>query len=71
MGLEVYYRQDILRALAAARHATDCAVLAVQIGGDQYARGYREGYRKALTTIALAFGLVVNTDSGFLLPDEV
>lgn len=52
-----YHSKDIRNALLAAEQAGRGALLAA--GDDkEFAQGYREGYRAALTTIALAFGLV-------------
>lgn len=52
-----YYSKDIRNALLAAEQANRGALLAA--GDDkEFTQGYREGYRAALTTIALAFGLV-------------
>lgn len=58
MGLEVYYQQDVRRALLAAEQASGMALTAAGGGGNEFAEGYQEGYRAALTTIALAFGLI-------------
>jgi hypothetical protein len=58
MGLDVYYPQDIRNALLAAEQASTTALMATSLEGDQFAQGYQEGYRAALTTIALAFGLI-------------
>jgi hypothetical protein len=58
MGLSVYYPQDIRNALLAAEQASSAALMAVSAEDDPFARGYREGYRAALTTVALAFGLI-------------
>jgi hypothetical protein len=57
MALKVYYPQDICNALQAAAQSCGAALLAADRGGDDLTRGYSEGYRAALTTIALAFGL--------------
>ncbi len=51
MGLAVYYPTDIRNALIAAEQATTTA------GAEGE---YLKGYRAALTTIALAFGLTNN-----------
>lgn len=64
MGLEVYYPQDIRNALLAAEQASNAAMMA--LGGEDaadpaqlaFTRGYGAGYRAALVTIALAFGLI-------------
>ena len=58
MGLEVFYPQDIRNALLAAEQASTVALLTADGGKSEFARGYQKGYRTALTTIALAFGLV-------------
>jgi hypothetical protein len=57
MGLEVFYLTDIRNALLAAEQASRGALQALNIEVD-FTKGYREGYRDALATIALAFGLV-------------
>lgn len=57
MALSVFYPADITRALLAAKQASAAALLAT--GGDgPYTQGYQAGHRAALTTIALAFGLL-------------
>ena len=62
MALEVYYPQDVRNALLAAEQASSAALVAVGGEENEFAKGYREGYRAALTTIALAFGLIRPTD---------
>lgn len=56
-GLQVFYPSDIRNALLAAEQASGSALVATRAEGDEFARGYRSGYRSALATIALAFGL--------------
>ena len=56
MGLEVYYTQDIHNALLAAEQASNAAMMAAS-GDDKFTQGFQTGYRAALATIALAFGL--------------
>lgn len=58
MALDVYFPQDICRALLAAEQASNATWLATGGKEDDFAQGYREGYLAALTTIALAFGLL-------------
>lgn len=53
MGLEVYYPDDIRNAILAAEQATNAAAEAGEVSDD-----YLAGYRAALMTIALAFGLM-------------
>jgi len=57
MGLDVYYPADVRNALLAAEQSTTAAIAAAD-GDDAYSAGYQAGYRAALITIALAFGLV-------------
>lgn len=58
MGLDVYYPRDIQNALLAAEQAMGSALRVTVANDDPYGKGYQEGYRAALTTLALAFGLV-------------
>lgn len=58
MALEVYCPQDIRNALLAAEQASNAALIAVGEEQNEFARGYEAGYRAALATIALAFGLI-------------
>jgi hypothetical protein len=58
MALDVYFPQDICRALLAAEQASNATWMATGGKEDDFARGYRQGYLAALTTIALAFGLL-------------
>jgi hypothetical protein len=63
MGLDIYFPEDIRNALLAANEAS--AQTAAQITEAKEPpelltvtlRAYREGYKAALTTVALAFGL--------------
>ena len=57
MSLEVYYPQDILNAILAAEQSNSQALQAAN-GQEEFAKGYEAGYRAALNTIALAFGLI-------------
>lgn len=59
MALEVWYKSDIQNALRAAELANAAALNAADREGDPYVTGYQAGYRSALTTLALAFGLPV------------
>ena len=58
MGLEVYYPQDIRNALVAAEQASNATMTAASREDDNFTQGFQSGYRAALTTIALAFGLL-------------
>jgi hypothetical protein len=59
MGLDIWFKEDIRNALLAADEASSStARVCAFVGGDPVTlRAYLEGYRAALTTVALAFGL--------------
>ena len=59
MGLDIHFSEDIRNALLAADEAsTSTAGVCAAVGGDPVIlRAYLEGYRTALVTLALAFGL--------------
>ena len=58
MGLEVYYPQDLRNALLAAEQASNATMMAAGGEDDKFTQGFQSGYRAALATIALAFGLI-------------
>lgn len=62
MGLDIWFTEDIRNALLAANEASSStARVCGDVGGDAVTlRAYLEGYRAALTTVALAFGLNPN-----------
>jgi len=59
MGLDIFFTEDIRNALMAADEASSStARVCAAVGEDPVTlRAYLEGYRAALTTVALAFGL--------------
>ncbi|MBC7249298.1 MAG: hypothetical protein H5T62_03365, partial [Anaerolineae bacterium] len=67
MGLDIWFREDILHALQAADQASATTAAALEhalggaegtgVGDPRYLRAYREGYRAALVTVAIAFGI--------------
>ena len=59
MGLDIIFADDIRNALLAADEASSStARVCAAAGGDQVTLwAYLEGYRAALSTVALAFGL--------------
>lgn len=62
MGLEVYYPADIRNALLAAEQAVSETAHATSSLDDPVAASFLAGYRAALTTFALAFGLVAKLE---------
>lgn len=59
MGLDIFFGDDIRNALLAADKASTSTARACAAGGGDPVtlQAYLEGYRAALTTMALAFGL--------------
>jgi len=59
MGLDIWFKEDIANALIAADEAASATAAALsEVTNDpERLRTYREGYRAALTTLALAFGI--------------
>ncbi|MFB0545298.1 MAG: hypothetical protein ACETWB_00160 [Anaerolineae bacterium] len=59
MGLDIWFKEDIANALIAADEASSATAAALsEVTNDPgRLRAYREGYRAALTTLALAFGI--------------
>lgn len=59
MSLDIWFREDILHALQAADQAsaTTAAAMGDVAGDPRYLQAYREGYRAALVTVAMAFGI--------------
>jgi hypothetical protein len=62
MGLDIWFSEDIRNALLAADEASaSTAALVADLrlpdADVAYLRAYREGYKAALCTVALAFGL--------------
>jgi len=66
MGLDIFFSDDIRNALLAADEASSStARVCAAVGGDQVTlRAYLEGYRAALTTVALVFGLAPSVIAG-------
>lgn len=58
MGLGVWFREEIERALWAVQEVMEGVM--VEVGEEtEYLRGYREGYRAAIKAMAQAFGVKV------------
>lgn len=66
MTLGIYSREDIANALLAAHEASASTAVAAAgyiAGNPTHLRAFREGYKAALITVALAFGLKLETDT--------
>lgn len=59
MALDLWFKLDIQNALRAAEQASGAALQAAGNEHDPYAAGFQTGYRAALTTVALAFDLML------------
>lgn len=59
MGLDIFFLEDVRNALLAADEASNATarVCATMTEDPVTLRAYLEGYRAALSTVALAFGL--------------
>ena len=63
MGLDIWFREDIYNALLAANEANAATTIIIaEVSEDVRLlpltlRVYREGYKAALSTVALAFGI--------------
>jgi len=83
MGLDIWFREDITNALKAAEQASATTMAAMEyalgnssavnsvegpvMSDPRYLRAYREGWRAALVTVALAFGLTSDDSEGHYL----
>jgi hypothetical protein len=80
MGLDIWFREDVARALLAAEQASSTTVAAMEhaldgaegamAGDPRYLQAYREGYKAALVTVATAFGLKPLGNNPSLLPRQ-
>ncbi len=59
MGLDVWFADDIANALLAAEQAsaTTSAAIGNDVDDPETVRAFRQGFRAALATLAVAFGL--------------
>jgi hypothetical protein len=58
VSVDVWFTQDIERIILAAVHANEEAIASGMLGGDPLRqRSYHQGFRAALSTLALALGL--------------
>ncbi len=57
MGLDIWFREDIWRALKAAEQASATTAAACGDVMSPEAAAYRDGYKAALVTVAAAFGV--------------
>jgi hypothetical protein len=58
MGLDLWFREDVARILAAT-HETMSAALAATTIEDAHTDAYRQGFEDALRSTGIAFGVVI------------
>lgn len=63
MSLEVYYSSDIRNALLAAEQAVNATADVSGNKDEPFSAGFLIGYQAALTTLALAFGLITHPET--------
>jgi len=73
MGLDIWFREDIERALEAAELASSAtvAVLETAVADPDALRMFRRGYKAALTVVAFSFGLGDDGDHGRLQQERL
>ena len=66
MGLDIWFREDITNALKAAEQASSTTAAAIEsvVSDPSYLRAYRQGYKAALITIAMSFGIAGSEAEG-------
>jgi len=72
MGLDIWFRDDITRALKAAELASSAtvAVLETAVADPDALRMFRRGYKAALTVVAFNFGLGDDDGEGGCVQQE-
>ncbi len=57
MGLDLWFREDVARILAAMHEAMQATSKALAWAGDEEADLYRQGFSDALQAVGVAFGV--------------
>jgi hypothetical protein len=68
MALDLWFREDISRILASTHETMRASVGALPALDPELSETYRQGFLDALRAIAIAFGVVVPSEPGFVLP---
>lgn len=63
MGLDIWFREDIVRILRGISETLECAMRAAEVSGDSYAEGYRRGHADAIAATAECFGVGADIQS--------
>ena len=58
MGLDLWFREDVIRILGAACAGMGGAVAANRPLDEEYAAAYRQGFEDAVRAVAVGFGVV-------------
>ncbi len=57
MGLDLWFREDVARILAATHEAMRTVADATALPGDDESAAYRQGFTDALRAVGIAFGV--------------
>jgi hypothetical protein len=64
MGLDLWFREDVSRILAATHETMQVSFRATPPASPELADTYRQGFADALQSVAIAFGLAGPTELG-------
>jgi hypothetical protein len=64
MGLDLWFREDIVRILASTQETMRSSISASQPLDVAVAESYRDGFDDALRSVAVAFGICAPTPQG-------
>jgi hypothetical protein len=68
MALDLWFREDVSRILASTHEAMSASARALPSLDPELGETYRQGFLDALRAIAIAFGVVVSSEPGSILP---
>lgn len=57
MGLDLWFREDVLRILGAVHAGMSGSVTANPAVDSEYANAYRQGFEDAIKAVAVGFGI--------------
>ena len=74
MGLDLWFREDVIRILMATQETMRALSRALSSAGSEAGDSYQQGFKDALGSVAVAFGVAPpggeNTHLRTRLPDE-
>jgi hypothetical protein len=69
MGLDLWFREDVVRILAATGETMRALSKALSPSGSRDGEAYRQGFADALSAVATAFGVEVDCSLDRVSPD--